>query len=151
MVVDTAAEATVMMTCPSVVILVVLPMEDLACYDGMDCLVGAVRGLGMGMSMLEISISTTRAHSSPLRPIAFMATHSVASPSVGRGNGTIGSGAGGGPRGPRSAAGDSSSVDRLLGFSFRVGGGAGNASGAHGATATATAAGGAGTYASRYT
>jgi len=50
MVVDTAAEGAVMMTCPSVVILVVLPMEDLACYDGMDCLVGTVRGLGMGMS-----------------------------------------------------------------------------------------------------
>ena len=39
MVVDTAAETTVMMTCPSVVVLVVLPMEDLACYDGMDRLV----------------------------------------------------------------------------------------------------------------
>jgi len=38
-VVDTAAEAAVMMTWPSVVVLVVLPMEDLACYDDMDRLV----------------------------------------------------------------------------------------------------------------
>jgi len=75
-----------------------------------------------------------------------MVTHSMASPSVGRGNGTIGSGAGGGPRGLRSAAGDSSGVDGLLGlFAFRVGGGD------PGATATATATGGAGAYASRYT
>jgi len=39
MVVDTAAEAAVMMSWPSVVVLVVLPMEDLACYDDMDRLV----------------------------------------------------------------------------------------------------------------
>jgi len=36
-------------------------------------------------------------------------------------------------------------------MSFRVGGGASDASGAHGATTTATATGGAGAYASRYT
>ena len=76
----------------------------------------------------------------------------MASPSVSRGNGTIGSGAGGGPGGPRSVAGDSSGVDGPLGlFSVRVGGGASDASGAHGATATATATGGAGACASRYT
>jgi len=39
LVVDTAADTTVIMTCPSVVVLVVLHMEDLACYDGMDRLV----------------------------------------------------------------------------------------------------------------
>jgi len=39
MVVDTVAEAAVMMTYPSVVVLVVRPMEDLACYEGMDRLV----------------------------------------------------------------------------------------------------------------
>jgi len=38
MMVDTAAGAVVMMIDPSFV-LVVLPMEDLACYDGIDRLV----------------------------------------------------------------------------------------------------------------
>jgi hypothetical protein len=73
-------------------------------------------------------------------------------PSAGCGNGTIGSG-GGGPSGPRSAAGDSSGVDELPGLfsSFRVGVGAGDASCAPSAAATATSTRGAGAYASRYT
>ena len=50
-------------------------------HDGIDCFGGAVRRLGMGMSngvvrpvirsVLEDSSSTTRAHSSPLRPMSF--------------------------------------------------------------------------------
>jgi len=86
-------------------------------------------------SVLEDSISTTRVQF-PLRPILY------GLPNIRRGNGMIGSGAGRGPGGPLSAAEDSPGVDGLLGLFFsRVGGGA------SGATAT----GGAGACASRYT
>jgi len=80
LVVDTAAETAVMMTCPSVVVLVVLHMEDLACYDGIDRLV--VLGVDLEWvcatevvrlvvrEVLEDSISTTRAQF-PLRPILY--------------------------------------------------------------------------------
>jgi hypothetical protein len=67
--------------------------------------------------------------------------------------GALGVGADGGHGGPRSAAGDPSGVDELSGLfsGFRVGGSAGDASRAPGVAATATATGGAGTYASGYT
>ena len=57
------------------------------------------------------------------------------------------------PGGHRSAAGDSFGVDELPGLfpSFRIGAGASDASGAPDAAVTATATGGAGVYASRYT
>ena len=57
------------------------------------------------------------------------------------------------PGGHCSAAGDSLGVDQLPGLflSFRVGGGASDASRAPGAAVTATATGGTGVYASRYT
>ena len=64
----------------------------------------------------------------------------------------IGSGAGGGPGGPRAAAGDSSGVDDL-GCSppSALVGLASDASRAPGVAATATATGGTGAYSSRYT
>jgi len=103
-------------------------------------------------SVLEDSSSTTRAHSSPLRPISVVETL-YRLPSAGRGNGAIGSGAGGGPGGHRSAAEDSSGVDELPGLfpSFGVGGSASGASSAPGAAVTATATSGPGVYALRYT
>ena len=57
------------------------------------------------------------------------------------------------PGGHCSAAGDSLGVDELPGLlpSFRVDAGASDASRAPGAAVTATATGGAGVYASRYT
>jgi len=57
------------------------------------------------------------------------------------------------PGSHRSAAGDFLGVDELPGLfpSFRIGGGASDASRAPGAAMTATATGGAGVYASRYT
>jgi len=58
-------------------------------HDGRNRLGGAVRGLGMGMSNgvprpvvrpeLEDLSLTTRAHSSPLRPISFVETLSIVS------------------------------------------------------------------------
>jgi len=68
-------------------------------------------------SVLEDSSSTTRAHSSPLRPISFVETlYSL--PSAGCGNSTIGRGAGGGPSGHHSAAGYCSGVDQFPGSSL---------------------------------
>ena len=67
-------------------------------------------------SVLEDSRLTTRAHSSPLHPVSFVETlYSL--PSAGCGNSTIGRGAGGGPGGHHSAAGDCSSVDQFPGSS----------------------------------
>jgi hypothetical protein len=78
--VDTVAEAAAIMTTNPPV----LPMEG--GYNGTDRFVGAVQGLGMGMSnraavrsVLEDSSSTMRAHSSPLPPIFFVGTRSIAS------------------------------------------------------------------------
>jgi hypothetical protein len=161
---DTTAAAA-MMTCRSVVVPVVLPIEDLADTTGMDRFGGAVRGLGMGMSNGGGAPGSALCvggfefdDASPQFPAAsdiLRGDFLYGLPSAGRGNGTIGSGAGGGPSGPRSAAGNSSGVDELPGLfsSFRVGGGAGDASRAPGAAAAAaaTATGGAGAYASRYT
>lgn len=131
-------------------------------YDGMDRFGGAGRGLGMGMSNGSAAPGGALGvggfefdDASPQFPAAsdiLRGDSLYGLPSAGRGNGTIGSGAGGGPGGPRSATGDTSGVDELPGLfsSFRVGG-ANDASRAPGAAATATAAGGAGAYASRYT
>jgi len=131
-------------------------------YDGMDRFGGAGRGLGMGMSnggavhggALGVG-GFEFDDASPQFPAAsdILRGDSLYSlPSAGRGNGTIGSGANGGPGGPRSATGDPSGVDELPGLfsTFRVGGGAGDASRTAGATAAATTTGGAGAYGSRY-
>jgi len=100
-------------------------------------------------SVLEDSISTTQAQL-PAAPDTLRGDSPYSLPSVGSGNGAIGSGAGGGPDCPHLAVGGSSGVDGFLGlFSFGVGGGASDASRAPGATATATSC--AGVYASRYT
>ena len=132
-------------------------------YDGMDRFGGAGRGLGMGMSNGGAAPGGVLGvggfefdDASPQFPAAsdiLRGDSLYGLPSAGRGNGTIGSGAGGGPGGPRAAAGDPSGVDELPGLfsSFRVGGGAGDASRAPGAAGTATATGGSGAYASRYT
>lgn len=131
-------------------------------YDSMDRFSGAGRGLGMGMSNGSAAPGGALGvggfefdDASPQFPAAsdiLRGDSLYGLPSAGRGNGTIGSGAGGGPGGPRSATGDTSGVDELPGLfsSFRVGG-ANDASRAPGAAATATAAGSAGAYASRYT
>jgi len=123
----------------------------------MDRFGGAVCGLGMGMSNGRAAPGGALGvggfdfdDASPHFPVAPdnpRGDSLYGLPSVGRGNGTIGSGGGGGPRGPRSAAEDSSGVDQLpVLFFFRVGGGTSDASGAPGVTATATATGCAGAY-----
>ena len=102
--------------------------------------------------VLEDSISTTRAQL-PAAPDTLRGDSPYSLPSVGSGNGAIGSGADGGPDCPRLAVGGSSGADGFLGlFSFGVGGGASDASRAPGATAiaTATATSCAGVCASRY-
>ena len=130
-------------------------------YDGTDRLGGAGRALGVGFSNGAIAPTVLGVggfefdDASPQFPAAsdILRGDSLYSlPSAGRGNGTIGSGAGGG-HGPRTTAGDTSGVDELPGLfsSFRVGGGASDANRAPGAATTATATGGAGAYASRYT
>jgi len=144
--VDTTVEAAVMMTCPSIIVL-----------DSMDRFGGAVCGLGMGMSNGSAApggvLDVGGFHfddTSPQFPAAPDTLHGdslYGLPSFGRGNNTIGSGAGGEPGRPRSAAGDSSGV----GLFSSVVGGVGDASRAPGAAATATVTGGAGAYASRYT
>jgi len=94
-------------------------------------------------SVLEDSISTARAQL-PAAPDTLRGDSPYSLPSVGSGNGAIGSGE---DDCPRLAVGGSSGVD---GFSFGVGGGASDASRAPGATATATATSCAGVYSSRY-
>ena len=149
------------MTWPSIVVLVVLPTEDLACYDSMDCFGGAVRGLGMGMSngcaapggVLGVGAFNfdNASPQFPAAPDSLRGDSLYGLPSFGRGNGTIGSGPGGEPGGPRSAAGDSSGVDGPPWWFSSFGGGVGDASRAPGAAATATVTGGPRAYASRYT
>jgi len=158
--VDTAAEVAGMMTCPSIVVLVVLPMEDLACYDSMDCFGGAVRGLGMGMSNGSAAPGGVLGVGGfdfddaslqfPAAPDTLRGDSLYGLLSFSRGNGTIGGGAGGEHGGPHSAAGDSSGVDGPPGSLSSFGGGVGDASDAPGAAATPTVTG-AGAYASRYT
>ena len=102
--VDRAADAVVMMTCPSVVVLVVVPTEDLACYNGMDRFGGAVRGLGMGVSNGGAASGGALGAGgfdfddvSPQFPAGsdtLRGDSPYSLPSVGSGNGAIGSGAG---------------------------------------------------------
>jgi len=99
--VDTVAEAAVMMTCPSIVVLEVLPTEDLACYDSMDRFDGAVRGLGMGMSHGSAAPGGVggfdfddASPQFPAAPDTLRGDSFYGLSSVGRGNSTIGSGAG---------------------------------------------------------
>jgi len=139
-----------MMTCPSIVVL-----------HSMDRFGGAVCGLGMGMSngsaapggVLDIGgfDFDDASPQFPAAPDTLRGDSLYGLPSFGRGNSTIGSGAGGEPGRPRSAAGDPSGVDGPPGLFSSVVGGVGDASRAPGAAATATVTGGAGAYASRYT
>jgi len=102
-------------------------MGDLACYEGMDRFGGAVCGLGMGMSngraapggalgVGGFDFDDASPQFPPAPPDTLRGASLYGFPSVGRGNGTIGSGGGGGPGGPRSAAEDSSGVDQLPWF-----------------------------------
>jgi len=76
--------------CPSAVVPAVLSIYGgFGGYDGMDRFGGTIRGLVMGLvgmssggalgTVLGDSSLTTRAHSSPLRPVSFVETRSTAS------------------------------------------------------------------------
>jgi len=160
--VDTAAEA----------VMTILPLgrgTGVAAYggfgghNGMDRFGGTVWGFGTGMSNGGGAPGGTLGvggfkfdDASPQFPAMSdipRGDSAIASPSLAAATGWLEVVRVGGPGGHRSAAGDFLGVDELPGLfpSFRISGGASDASCAPGAVVTATSTGDAGVYASRYT